>query len=785
MDIQGILYECQRGNFYVAYDNQKAINDRALEILNTDDSKIDKTKLQDLADIIKIGNYTYNNTDADVLPIEDGVYDLLVVKLIRINPNLFTPGALPVISGEDKSMYKIDSPDKLIKPITIAPPEFVDWVDNQALYPNIIWDDAPYNKHRLYKPLITNVSFDNEPLSKRVRDTSHNYPELVGTLKKCKFVTDAQAQEKGVFENSNVSVLERDFFAPLLEAGIINNFDPIPMVATLKYDGVSIEADVNTEVISARTRGDTDLDKASDLTEILGGYKFPNAVELTEPIGMKFEAIVTNDDLQRMNEMFGTHYINGRTAIIGIFGSSDARKYRDFITLVPLQCSIKGVKMDRVEELMFLNKYYAVNEYIRWQEFYSPFSTLLFEIKRFTEEAERMRPYMTFMYDGVVVEFRDPKIRETLGRKNSINQYAMAIKFNTLKRLTTFTGFTYTIGQNGQVTPMIHYNPVEFMGAIHTKTTGSSLARVRKLNLYVGDQIEVEYVNDVIPYVHKVESKFNEMNHRRPPRPDEVFPKFCPCCGEYLYVSTDSAFCLNLNCPERVIQRLTNMMAKLGINDFADSAVRVLNYKSFSDLMKMTPDDMAELGPTNCIKLYNSLQNLKVNKLEDFRIVGALGFSNIAAKTWQSIFKVLSFQELLSIPASELYSKIVNIKGCGDATANAIVGERSYFYPDLKYIYDNDMYISTTGVEDTRNIKIRFSGFRDSELVSMLNRDPRIDADDNAGITKGTTLLLIPLNDFKSSKVDKALKYGIPVVPVIEFMDHPDKYIPGFNTKLS
>lgn len=785
MNIQEVLYECQRGNFYTAYENQKMINDRALEILNSDDMIVKQNMLQDLVDIIKIGNYTYNNTDADVLPIDDGIYDLLVVKLMNINPDLFTPGALPVIDGEDTSLYKIDSQaTELIKPISVSPQEFRDWIDNEALYPNILQYDAPYNSKKLYKPIITNKSFEFDTLTKRVRDTSHNYPELVGTLKKCKFVTDAQAKEKGVFENANVSVLERDFFAPLLQSGVIDQYRPIPMVATLKYDGVSIEADVNTEVISARTRGDTDLNKASDLTEILGGYKFPHAVELTEPIGMKFEAIITNDDLHRMNEIFGTKYINGRTAIIGIFGSSDGRKYRDFITLVPLQCSIKGVKMDRVEELMFLNKYYSTNEYIRWQEFNTPFNQLLFEIKRFTEEAERIRPYMTFMYDGIVVEFRDQQLRDLLGRKNSINQYAMAVKFNTLKRITTFTGFTYTIGQNGQVTPMIHYNPIEFMGAIHTKSTGSSLARVRKLDLYIGDQIEVEYVNDVMPYVHKVNSKFNEMNHRRPPRPDEMFPKYCPCCGEELYVS-DAAFCLNMNCPERVRQRLTNMMAKLGINDFAESAVNTLKFKSFSDLMQMTPDMMEDLGPTNCIKLYNSLQNLKINKLEDYRIVGALGFSNIAAKTWKSIFKVLSFQELLSIPANELYSRIVNIKGCGEATANAIVAERQYFYSDLKYIFDNQMYIPTTGIEDNKEFKIRFSGFRDSQLVQVLNMDPRVDANDNEGLTKETTLLLVPSPDFKSSKVDKAKKYGIKIATVVDFMENTNNYIPNFNTKFS
>lgn len=776
MTIREILYECERGNFFYAFENSKFINDCILEILDTPDSELGD-RVYELSDIIKIGNYTYNNTDIDALPIDDGMYDLLVVKLLRINPNLFTPGALPVINCGNQDIYKVDSvtAPKIIKPFAFAPSEFETWLKNDALYPEIITKQPMIDIHRLYKPFIMDGSYGT--VSKRLRDTNHNYPELVGTLKKCKFVTDAQAIDKGVYDNPNVDILERDYFAPLIQKGIIDTYKPIQMVATLKYDGVSIEADVNTEVISARTRGDTDLNKATDLTDILGGYKFPYAHELTEPIGMKFEAIITNDNLHKMNQMFGTKYINGRTAIIGIFGSSDGRKYRDFITLVPLQCS---VPMDRMVEIDFLNKYYTTDELLRYQEFNLPFNQLLFAIKRFTEEAEKVRPYMPFMYDGIVMEFLDPNIRTTLGRSNNINQYAMAIKFNTLKRITTFTGFTYTIGQNGQVTPMIHYNPVEFMGAVHTKTTGSSLARVRKLDLYIGDQIEVEYVNDVIPYVNKVNSEFNELNHRRARRPEELFPQFCPCCGSELYV-TDIAVCTNLNCPERVKQRMSNMLRKLGINDFADSAVEVLKVKSFTKLMNMVPDDMKDLGPTNCIKLYNSMQKLKTNKLEDYRIIGALGFSNIAAKMWKLIFKEISLKDLMVTKPLELIDRIVGIKGCGKMTAQTIVNELGYFYNDLRYILDHDMYISTTGMIDDRHIKIRFSGFRDSQLVDVLNQDERVDADDSSGVTKDTSILLIPLEGFKSSKVTKAEKYGVKVVPVKDFMDHFDDYIAAFT----
>ena len=91
------------------------------------------------------------------------------------------------------------------------------------------------------------------------------------------------------------------------------------------------------------------------------------------------------------------------------------------------------------------------------------------------------------------------------------------------------------------------------------------------------------------------------------------------------------------------------------------------------------------------------------------------------------------------------------------------------------------MFIPTTGVADTRNIKIRCTGFRDPALMNVLNSDPRVDADDNAGITKDTTYLLVPIEGHTSTKVDKANKYGIKVICVKDFVNNINSYIPNFR----
>lgn len=806
MTLSEIVEEVKHGNFLCAYDNNQVIQSSIMEILNIPDKDIkdNPSDLQDLVDLITIGNITYNYSDSDVLPIDDGMYDLLVVKLQRVDYDKFTPGSIPVDIAKINSTYKakIDKDDKIVKPFTIMADDDRRKLD-ESLYPSILNYTKPFDSRSyLYKPFY--VDDESMYINKRIRDVSHNYPQLVGTLEKCKFVLDSQAKELGVYKEANVKIFERDFMVPLIQQGLINMQQNIQMVGTLKYDGVSIEADVTDKIIAARTRGDTDYNVASDVTPIFEGYTFPNAnqLELDHPIGMKFEAIVRYDDLKRMNEIFGTSYINGRTAIIGILGSSDGWKYRNFITLVPLQVDFgDGTVVDRVTEIEFLNRYYATREYLRYVTFDSSYHILMFEIKKYVEEAEYFRAWSQFLYDGVVLEFYDQNIRNILGRKNSINQYAMAIKFNPLKRITIFTGFTYTVGQNGVITPMIHYNPIEFMGAIHTKSTGSSYERFSNLNLFIGDEIYVTYVNDVMPYVSSVDSEHNRANHMRRPNIDEMFPTHCPCCGSKLIMSSKgkTVYCPNMECSERKKQRLSNMLAKLDIKDFSDAAVDMIGNKSLYEMMNMSVDDLSVLGPTDSMKFYNQLQNLKINKLPDYRVIGSLGFTNVAAKKWKLIFQHFTLLELFHLYMAtkntddhivthdgneydSLQDAIANIKGVGPITAQTIVNELPYFERDINYIIQNGMYTQTEIGDRKPKYKIRFSGFRDATLEATLNRFPFIDCDQDSGVTKDTTILLVMNTaDPPTSKVSKAIKYGVPVVSVTEFLENSSKFIPEMN----
>ena len=384
-----------------------------------------------------------------------------------------------------------------------------------------------------------------------------------------------------------------------------------------------------------------------------------------------------------------------------------------------------------------------------------------------------MRNMMPFMYDGVVISYRNPEIIKALGRENSINKYSMAIKFNPLVREAIFTGYSYTIGQDGTITPMIHYTPVEFYGTIHTKSSGHSYKRFMDLGLAVGDIIQVEYTNDVMPYVTKPEVQKNFSNSNNP----ETFPEVCPVCGERIVVneSGKSAICPNKQCPERVIAKMSNMMAKLNLKDFGEETFRFLGTKSFAELMNYTLEDVRALGPTTAEKLIERINEIRNTPIQDYKLMGSIGFTGIAIETWRKILSAIPLTNIMNASDEDLFIQLNSIKGIGEVTASTIVTERHDLEDDIVTILSLPNCITTYGMQQTGKV-IRFTGCRpDAELVAYLETK-NCDARADAGVTKSTDVLVVPYVGFSSSKTSKVREDAI-IVDMAEFKANPDKFI--------
>jgi NAD-dependent DNA ligase len=737
-------------------ENKQILNQITLSLLNKDNYSEDDKKM--IFDIIMISNILYTNYSSDILVLEDGIYDLLMEKCKAVCIS-FPVGGEPVnFSG--KKIYDENTNNTVNYGYPIV--SLDDKKCDSMLFER---DIIPYTQMDMRAYYMQNTDMYSDK-NHKTKDTSHGYPELVGTLNKCKYVLNAQAAEKGVLNDENVKVFERDFIGKQIQQGIINQNQMLEMVLSLKYDGVSVEGDIVGDTLyGARSRGDTENDQAMDITPILYGYKFPfaSSPELKDmKFGMKFEAIMTKENLYIYNNLKQYNYKNCRTAITSIFNSIDGYMYRNLITLIPLQTSLD---LQRLDEILFINRYYISPEQFRYSVIRGTYVEILFQVKKFVEEAEYLRSIIPFMYDGVVAEYTDTNLKNTLGRSNSVNQWAVAIKFNAMKKQTVFRGYSFTVGQNGIITPMIHYDPVEFFGTIHTKSTGHSYKRFMDLCLRVNDIIDVEYTNDVMPYVTKPQNNYNDSNQNI----IVPFPTTCPSCGAPIMVSLSgkSALCSNYNCPERAINRVVSMIKKLNLKGFAEESVKkiAMIYSSYSlkSIVSLTKEQLLVLGEVNAQKFIDNINELLNKPVYDYKIMGSLGFEDIAEGKWKLILKNMTVQELISISPENLYNELNHIRGIGTETINTIMEELPYYIEDIQFIANMKNVIQSKGVTFA---KIRFTGVRDIDLVNQLN-DLGYDAGEGS-VTKDTNILVVPNMNHNSSKVITAKKYGTTIMPINE-----------------
>ena len=762
-------------------DNIKFLNTRALDLYNL--QSLDSNQIEELKQIIMICNVLYNRTDMTILPIEDGFYDLLLEKYKNYDPNFQVGSA--VVEFKNFIENDLDNP----RQIAICPISFIKEKKRDETH-NFVKDKIMTKGQNFIDKRdfhVNPISFNNQYISKRTHNIKHNHPSLVGTLDKCKFVLNQDAIDANAFDDPNVKVLERDFFQEHIKKGIINSNQELEIVVELKYDGISVEADCGCEVVSARTRGDTGIGVASDITPILKGYQFKHGFGYMideNPVGVKFEAIMTKSNLYKFNQLRGRSYANSRTAIVGLFGASDAYLYRDLITLIPLALDRDQFPYpldNRMQEIEILNELFISNgEPLRYCYFRGTIPELLYMIKAFWDEAKIARDVLDFMYDGIVVSYLDEGIRNRLGRENYINKYSMAVKFDPLEKQTTFRGFTYEVGQHGNITPMIHYDPIEFLGTIHTKSTGSSLSRFKELGLKYGDFINVKYVNDVMPYVTRLDCDHNRKN----PNPVIQIIDTCPICGTKLIVSGSdkSLLCPNMDCPGRSTKRMVNMFSKMNMKGFAEATFKALHCNNFYQLFEYSELKLIELlGEADGKAFYSVLKGLLNNPQNDYMILGALGFTSIARKKWQTILKFITLRELYSLYKNS--NSVENLEGqlklivpnIGEITAKTIAKEMSFFEQDILFIINNIHLVNTKDHASNTKGQIRFTGFRNQQLKEQLC-NAGYDADDSS-VTKKTDILLIPYDGFVSAKVTKANQLGIKIIPIQDFLDNMNKYI--------
>ncbi|MEM1152013.1 MAG: NAD-dependent DNA ligase LigA, partial [Pseudomonadota bacterium] len=303
----------------------------------------------------------------------------------------------------------------------------------------------------------------------------------------------------------------------------------VAATAEPKIDGLSLSLTYEDgQLIRAATRGNGQVGEdvtanamtIADVPKSLSGSGWPSRIDVRGEVFMsKVEFTALN---AREAERGAKLYANPRNAAAGSLRQKDPEITRsralDFFAYAWAGASTPFAK----------SQFEAVQNFADWGFRTNPSFTrheTLEGLIAAYREIEAARADLDYDIDGVVykVDRLDWQVR--LGLQARAPRWAIAHKFPADRASTTLEEIDIQVGRTGSLTPVARLTPVTVGGVVVSNATLHNEDEIARLDVRVGDRVEIQRAGDVIPQVLGV------LDADRADRPGPFeFPKTCPVC---------------------------------------------------------------------------------------------------------------------------------------------------------------------------------------------------------------------------------------------------------------
>ena len=537
-----------------------------------------------------------------------------------------------------------------------------------------------------------------------------------------------------------------------------------------KFDGLSLAITYeNGKLIQAATRGNGEI--GEDVTEQVKTIRtVPLEIDYKGLVVVQGEGIIKLSELEKYNAETDDKLKNARNAVAGAIRNLDpkitAKRRLDFF----------AYNINFAPDIDF-DSQIQMFDFLKRQGFltgsYFKIAHNLDDLKSMIEETDRARKNLDYLIDGMVIKINDTGIRKRLGSTEKVPRWAVAYKFEAEETSTILNDITWQVGRTGKITPVAELEPTDLCGVTIKRATLNNFNDILRKKVKIGDNVFIRRSNDVIPEILAVAETYEHSKVIEK-------PTNCPCCGATLEDTETELYCPNhLGCRQQIVLKLVQFASRnaMNIDGLSIKTIEQLydkfNIRTFSDLYKLTANQLSELEGFKDKKINNLLSSLEKSKKVNFsNLIFALGIDNVGVKTAKQLanhFK--NIENLKSVSIEDL----IALNDIGELIATDI----KFYFSSQDNINEINELLSSEVIIESENKEVVEGYFTGKKVVltGTLSSMPRGDAEKiiesqggstSSSVTSKTDIVIA--GESAGSKLDKAKKLGIYVMNEDEFL---------------
>ena len=400
-------------------------------------------------------------------------------------------------------------------------------------------------------------------------------------------------------------------------------------------------------------------------------------------------------------------------------------------------------------------------------------------ILEYVAKYNKLRNSLEYDIDGIVLKVNDFSKYDILGYTAKTPKWAIAYKFPPEEVITKLEDIVFSVGRTGKITPNAVLDPVRVAGSLVSRATLHNEDFILEKDLKIGDYVTLRKAGDIIPEVVKVIKERRDGSEK-----DFKMIENCPDCGSKLERIEAIHYCLNPNCPSRIIESLIHYASKdaMDIEGMGEKVVEELfnqNYltdiPSIYTLSKYRMDIINSDGWSykSVDNLLNAIERSKANSLE--KLLFGLGIKEVGSKMAKTLAKLFSNIDNL---ASKTVEDLLKVNDIGEVCANSIYNffrneKNINLINKLKEYNVNTTYLGSNLINENNfffNKKVVLTGTLenyDRKEATRILED--LGAHVSGSVSKATDIVLAGEN--AGSKLTKAQNLNIYIMSEEEFKE--------------